>query len=65
MSTTMSDAAADMTVLQCNLEQTITTYINDFESRTGLSVHSVKVFRGEPKNGKRMVTSVEISALLR
>jgi hypothetical protein len=62
----MVEQTSDLFQLQCSLEEALTAHINDFERKTGMSVHSIKVFRSEPSSsGKRIVVAVEIAAMLR
>jgi hypothetical protein len=60
-----TDAADQLRVMLHSLEQALLAHIQQFERTSGMRVHSMKVFHGEPKNGRRITESVEIAAQLR
>jgi hypothetical protein len=60
-----TDAADQLRVMQHALEETLLANIQQFERISGMRVHSLKVFAGEPKTGRRETVAIEVAAQLR
>lgn len=56
---------AHLRVLLNSLEEAILVSIQTFERQSGMSVHSIRVMRGDLRNGRRICEQVEVVAQLR
>lgn len=61
----MQKDAQALRVAQHQLEEAILFAVQNFERRTSMSVHAIRVFRGAKKNGHRETAHIEVDAQLR